>query len=97
MARKRILLTRLWDGHPAGTIVEEEDYTVDSMVRKKYGTIVPAKPERPELPGNPPVETAMLTIVAETATAGPQASKRRAKKGAAAVQPPAVTPENSTV
>ncbi len=86
MATKRILLTRLWAGHPAGEIVEEQDFTVDSMVRKGYGKELPAAGEL-EIPGNPPIETTMLTPPAETAAAGPQASKRKPKRGA----PPAPT------
>ena len=41
---KRILLSRLWDGHPEGGIVEVEDITAVSMIRKGYGTEV--QPER---------------------------------------------------
>jgi len=46
MATKRILLTRPWDGHAAGTVVEEADFTVDSMVRKGYGREITARENR---------------------------------------------------
>lgn len=75
MATKRICLTRLWDGHPAGEIVEEQDFTVDSMVRKGYGTeITRQEPSRPRAKSGrgPKAETADANPVAETADATPK-------------------------
>jgi hypothetical protein len=89
MATKRIRLTRLWDGHPAGEIVTEQDYTVDSMVRKGYGVEVPPEPDKVDAPG---IETAMATPQAQTAVAGPQRSKRKTRNGVPVNEP--LTPQN---
>ena len=98
MATKRILLTRKWSGHEAGEIIEEQDFTVDSMIRKGYGTLYrgpqPSAAQKLEVPGSPPIETAMLTPPAETATTGPQAGKHKPKNGARAAKSPDVTPQD---
>lgn len=91
MATKRIRLTRLWDGHPAGEIVTEQDFTVDSMVRKGYGMELPTEADRADVPV---IETAMATPQAETAVAVPQRSKRKTKNGVLSEQSAAVTPQN---
>jgi hypothetical protein len=67
MEMKKILLGRLWDGHPAGSIVEVEDYTADSMVRKGYGEIYKHLPKK-----NPNVETADAPPSAERAVVTPE-------------------------
>jgi hypothetical protein len=101
MATKRIRLTRLWDGHPAGEIVTEQDFTVDSMVRKGYGMELPTEADRADVPvietamaTVPVIETAMATPQAETAVAVPQRSKRKTKNGVLSEQSAAVTPQN---
>lgn len=91
MATKRIRLTRLWDGHPAGEIVTEQDFTVDSMVRKGYGMELPTEADRADVPV---IETTMATPQAETAVAVPQRSKRKTKNGVLSEQSAAVTPQN---
>lgn len=58
MATKKVLLTRKWSGHEAGELIEEQDYTADSMIRKGYGvSYKEPKPKPPpdwlEVPGNP--------------------------------------------
>lgn len=75
MATKRIRLTRLWDGHPAGEIVTEQDFTVDSMVRKGYGKEITKEAPRSTTKGGkgPKVETTDAKPLAETADVTPQA------------------------
>lgn len=63
MATKRILLTRMWDGHPAGEIIEEADFTVDSMVRKGYGHEITGRRAK--------AETTTANPIAEMADAAP--------------------------
>lgn len=80
-SKKRILLTRKWDGHDAGEIIEEADYTVESMIRKGYGTpYVEPKSSKVErevvLPRGPVVETADLPGAAEAAVVSPQIGAR---------------------
>ncbi len=92
MATKWIQLDRPWSGHTAGETLEEQDYTVDSMVRKGYGHIVPApkkaKAEQPPAlqreiitpqPHGPEVETADAYGAAEAAVVSPQIGKRGGK------------------
>jgi hypothetical protein len=90
MQTKRILLTRQWDGHAAGEVVEEWVVTVDSMIRKGYGLEVkpepkPARREPPapettvNSPRGPVVETATAQGPPEQAIATPQISKSKGK------------------
>jgi len=72
MATKRILLARKWSGHEAGEIVEEQDFTVDSMVRKGYGVEIAPPRVKPRGRG-PAAETAVAPPAAETMDATPQA------------------------
>lgn len=90
---KKIRLTRPWSGHRAGEVIEEWEVTVASMIRKGYGTeyhkpkpAPAAEPLHPEKPGSPPIEAAMLTPAAETATAPPQAGKARGGRSKAGSQ-----------
>lgn len=73
MATKRIKLVRPWSGHAAGEVIEEADFTVDSMVRKGYGIELPAaKPIKAKAGKGPPAETAMLKPGIETEDARPE-------------------------
>ena len=92
MATKRILLTQKWSGHEAGEIVTEEDFTVDSMVRKGYGQEIP-EASKPKATSRPPIETAMRTPPSETATTGPQESKHKPKNVVPAAKGSDVTPQ----
>lgn len=74
MKTKLIQLTRLWDGHPAGEIIEEADFTVDSMVRKGYGNVISARPA--PRGRKPKVEVADAVQAAQTADVTPQTSER---------------------
>jgi hypothetical protein len=87
VGKKKVLLTRLWSGHQAGEVVEEDAPCADSMVRKGYG--VPyeepkrVKQSRPASPKpqshGPAVETADSTspAAAETAEVTPRPFGKR--------------------
>lgn len=71
MATKKIQLIREWSGHQAGEIVEEQDFTVESMIRKGFG--VPYEGSRVKShPKGPVVETTKAAPAAETMDARPR-------------------------
>jgi hypothetical protein len=85
MEKKKVLLTRLWDGHAAGEVVEEDAPCADSMVRKGYG-IPYEEPKKPkstknrdvEGPGKGPrVETADAQPAVEQAVVTPKIGGKR--------------------
>lgn len=76
MEKKQVLLTKVWDGHQPGEVVEEDAPCADSMVRKGYG--IPYRPTRAESTGKAKnkghvVEIADARPVAETADMTPRA------------------------
>lgn len=58
MKTLNVKLIREWDGHPAGETVTVWEKTAESMVQKRYGTIVRGTPRKKR-------------SVAQTATAKP--------------------------
>lgn len=84
---KKILLTKPWSGHQAGEVIEEWEVTVDSMIRKGYGTLYedpkPRKLEREIVtpqPRGPFAETADARGAAEQAVVSPQIGKAKSSK-----------------